>query len=275
MALDLKEVLDEHPNPVYIIKPIVIDGKSEDFEYVYVNKSFCIFIGRSREELVNHCYLEIFKEKGEKIWLDLFVDAALFGKHVYVNNISSVINKKMYTEVFHIDPDLCGCIIHDFQDVSNDMKLLADEELKQKANCDYLTGFYNRFYLKELYDEISKKTNIGITFLDINNLKITNDTIGHAAGDKLIIRTSDMMRTHYKDSIIFRVGGDEFVIVTIGKNYDEFMELSREGQALFENDNLAAVGYHFYEKISDLKACIDECDCLMYEQKKKMKNLYK
>jgi diguanylate cyclase (GGDEF)-like protein len=151
------------------------------------------------------------------------------------------------------------------------MESSKNEELRQKANCDYLTGFFNRFYLNEMYREISEKENIGITFLDINNLKITNDTKGHAAGDELIIRVSGMLRSHYGDSMIFRMGGDEFLIITEGCTRDEFMRLSAEGKALFEKDSLAAMGYQFYETLENLRESIQCCDQLMYEQKRVMK----
>lgn len=271
--LEFAEVFDEYPNPFYIIKPIVVDGIPEDLEYIYVNKAFCIFLGLSPEELIGHRFLEYY-EKGERTWLNLFADAAIGRKHVYVENVSSIISKMMYTEVFHINPDLCGCIIHDFRNVSDDMKSKENEELWHKANYDCLTGFYNRFYLNELYDDISQKEKIGITFLDINNLKVTNDTLGHAAGDELIVRISDMIRSYYKDSLIFRVGGDEFVIITIGYDKERFLRLSEESMAAFENGNLAAVGYCFYEKVENLKECINQCDALMYEQKKRMKKMH-
>jgi diguanylate cyclase (GGDEF)-like protein len=271
MLLKLAEVFDEYPNPLYIVKPIIVNGKSDDFEYVYVNRAFSMFVGRSRNELVGHKYSDNFTEKGESIWLSTFVQAAVGKKHMYVENLSIVINKIMYTEVFHVEPDMCGCIIHDFKTVSDDLKAREDRELRNKANSDSLTGFYNRFYLREMYGDISQKTQIGITYLDINNLKMTNDALGHSAGDRLIIKVSDLIRERYKNSMVFRVGGDEFVIITIGKGENDFLTHSEESRKAFEKENIAAIGYCYYEKVKNLKECIDYCDTLMYEHKRKMK----
>lgn len=271
MALDLSKIFDEYPSPLYIVKPIVVNGASDDFEYVFCNNAFCIFVGKSKEELVGHNYRECFRVKGERHWLDNFVDVAVNKKYLVVNDVSTVIKKRMYTELFHISPDMCGCVIRDFETVLEGMETLKNEELRRKANCDYLTGFFNRFYLNELYADISGKANVGITFLDINNLKTTNDTKGHAAGDELIIRVSEMLRSHYRDSMIFRMGGDEFLVITEGCTRDEFMKISEEGKALFEKDKLVAMGYHFYEIVEDLKESIQYCDQLMYEQKRRMK----
>jgi diguanylate cyclase (GGDEF)-like protein len=271
MKLKSSKVFDEYPNPIFIIKPILADGVSEDFEYIYVNNAMCKFLGIERDELVGHTFLETFKTKGERHWLDLFVDVAFGSKHTYVDYVSHVINKKMYTEVFHIRPNLCGCIIHDFKVLTDDIRAYENEELRHKANDDCLTGFYNRFYLSELRDDITGERNVGITFLDINNLKNSNDTLGHAAGDELIVRVSQMIRSIYDGSTFFRVGGDEFVIITTGISRDGFLNMSQKAQAEFEKDNLAAIGYDFYEKVDDLDKCISHCDTLMYEHKRQMK----
>jgi diguanylate cyclase (GGDEF)-like protein len=270
--LELAQVFDEYPNPLFIVRPIIKDGYSDNFEYIYVNKAFALFLGKNQNELIGHTYLDCFSIQGEKIWLDLFKSAALDRKHTYVNNISSIINKKLFSEVFHIDPNLCGCIIHDFQTVTEGM-VSVDEgiELLRKANYDFLTGFYNRYYLKEMYAEINHKSNVGVTFLDINNLKETNDNFGHTAGDRLIIKVSNLIRTYYTDSLIFRIGGDEFVILTIGKTREEFASMSDKCIEVFEKTNLAAIGYNFYDKVDNLDECIKWCDSAMYSRKKQMK----
>jgi diguanylate cyclase (GGDEF)-like protein len=271
MKLELAEVFDEYPNPFYIVKPLGEGGKADDFEYVYANQAFSQFVGRSQEELMGHRYQECFEQEGEKPWLDLFAEVAKHVKHTYVEEVSEIIQKRMYTEAFHIEPNLCACIIHDSRDVKQPVCSQENEELRYKASRDYLTGFYNRFSLKELHGRIAKEENIGITYLDINDLKVTNDTLGHEAGDELILLISNMIRSYYEDSMVFRVGGDEFVIVTIGQEEEEFLELSVRSRKVFEERDLASLGYQFYPKVDNLKRCIAQCDALMYERKKQLK----
>jgi PAS domain-containing protein len=81
--LDVYDIFDEYPNPFYIVKPIIKDGKMDDFRYIYANKAFCIFLGKSREELEGHTFLECFKREGERNWLDAFANAALHKKYLY------------------------------------------------------------------------------------------------------------------------------------------------------------------------------------------------
>ncbi len=268
MLFKLKDVFDEYSNPIFIIRPIMADGTAEDFEYVYVNNAFSLFLGINKNELMGHRFKEYF-EKGERKWLDAFVKAAAGRKHIFVDNVSMLINRKMYTEIFHIEPDMCGCIIHDYKTVSRDDK--SYEIVTEGPKLDSLTGFYNRFHLSEFQNEISKKPNIGITYIDINHLKATNTKLGRQEGDKLIIKLSDMMRKHYKKSKIYRMSGDEFVIITEDCNAGEFEKLSEEGKNIFGNNNLAAVGYKFYEKIEDLKDCISQCELLMNKHKEHIK----
>jgi diguanylate cyclase (GGDEF)-like protein len=275
MCLTVDKIFDEYPNPVYIVKPIFDSNDvSYDFRYIYVNKAFALFLGLSVEELKGNRFLDVFREDGERVWLDLFASAAVGRKHAYYENVSTVINKKLYTEVFHVSPDLCGCIIHDFQVITDSVQSGKNKELWHKANYDYLTGFYNRFYLNELEADISNVEKTGITFLDINNLKRTNDGLGHAAGDKLIVKIADTIRDYYKGSMVFRLGGDEFVIITNGLDRDAFLKLSERNRALFEENNLAALGYCFYDKIENLQDSIDYCDSLMYERKKLLKECH-
>lgn len=271
--MKLKKVFDDYPNPMYIVKPIIEDGVTKDFTYMYANKSFCIFIGRSYGELVGRNYSDNFDEPGEEFWFNLFSESALHRKHLYVDNVSTVIDTKMCTEVFHISPNLCGCIIHDFKKISSMMfkSMNIEDELRYKANYDCLTGFYNRYFLEEQYDEISKRSNVGITYLDINNLKVTNDTLGHKAGDSLIVRVSNTIKLIYNDSMVFRVGGDEFVVITVDRDREDFLKLSQQCITAFSKDCSVAVGYGFYERVDNLSDCIEECDALMYENKKRMK----
>jgi diguanylate cyclase (GGDEF)-like protein len=272
MTLNMADVFDEYPNPVYIIKPIFEGDIANDFEYVYVNKAFAILLGRDATELENNRFVEIFGA-GERQWLDAFGAAAREGRHFFVNHISDIINRKMYTEIFHVDPNMCCCITHDMQVVSQNLQTHQEEIVRFKANSDLLTGFYNRFYLHEISNVFTDKPSIGVTYIDINNLKNINDTCGHSAGDELILKVSKIICESYSESFIFRVDGDDFLIVTENCQEDKFIELSEAVKAHLEEDNVAAIGYKYYDNIEDLKICIDECEKLMREKKHSMKGL--
>ena len=83
---------------------------------------------------------------------------------------------------------------------------------------DGLTGAYNRYYLEKEIDILNteKDLPIGIIFCDLDNLKITNNTMGHEFGDKLIVNSFNLLKDTFIDienSVIARIGGDEFIVI--------------------------------------------------------------
>ena len=79
---------------------------------------------------------------------------------------------------------------------------------------DTLTGFHNRNYFSHRSAELQAGIYPqAILMADLNNLKRVNDSGGHAAGDALLIRFAGVLRDSFPEGNIFRIGGDEFLIV--------------------------------------------------------------
>ena len=92
-----------------------------------------------------------------------------------------------------------------------------EESLLNRSNTDELTGAYNRRYYEEILSDISK-TGIADDFVyisvDVNGLKVVNDSIGHNAGDELIVGAySCLIRCFGAIGKVFRTGGDEFIVL--------------------------------------------------------------
>ncbi|MCW8922258.1 MAG: EAL domain-containing protein [Gammaproteobacteria bacterium] len=115
-----------------------------------------------------------------------------------------------------------------FRDISNQKML--EERLRWQATHDHLTEIYNRRYLEtHLEEEISHVQRSGITsaivYLDLDRFKYVNDTVGHEAGDKLLIEISNtLVQQLRRNDIVARIGGDEFAIVL--KNVDTTLAMS-------------------------------------------------
>jgi len=96
------------------------------------------------------------------------------------------------------------------------------EHWMQKSNTDELTGCYNRHAYEEEVMTLSEdqiKENFVYISVDVNGLKLTNDTLGHDAGDELIIGTSECLNRCLGDyGKIYRTGGDEFVALVYVNN---------------------------------------------------------
>jgi len=101
-----------------------------------------------------------------------------------------------------------------FRDVTEEKNYLS--EIEYLSFHDPLTGLYNRrFYLEELHRlDTSRRLPLTLVMGDVNGLKLTNDSFGHEAGDRLIQRTGEIFKqTLRADDILCRYGGDEFVAI--------------------------------------------------------------
>lgn len=95
-----------------------------------------------------------------------------------------------------------------------------NEQLKELAYTDSLTGLFNRMRCEKFIRELrqNKDEEYTVIFLDINNLKYANDNYGHAAGDTYLKTVSSLISDYFcKADICGRYGGDEFFIAYKGR----------------------------------------------------------
>lgn len=94
-----------------------------------------------------------------------------------------------------------------------------DNSLRRMAEYDSLTGLANRsFFMTELESEVARMARNGksaaLFFIDLDQFKYINDTLGHAAGDKLLTQVSRALKNRMRDTdLIARFGGDEFTVL--------------------------------------------------------------
>jgi len=111
------------------------------------------------------------------------------------------------------DGKVIGAVIS-FMD--NAERRRAQEHIYYLTYHDSLTGLHNRPYFEEALTRLDTRQNlpISIVFGDVNGLKLTNDVMGHAAGDLLLKRAAEALRRICRDDdVVARVGGDEFAVI--------------------------------------------------------------
>ena len=145
---------------------------------------------------------------------------------------------------------------------------MRGELLEELSNKDMLTGLQNRRAYNSTIDGIAESDTLNVIFCDVNGLKYTNDTQSHSAGDRLLIRFAELMKQHFRSESIFRVSGDEFVVVIPELPADQFEERFKSfREALAPPDDIAAVGAASGSG-SDLRNILDSAESRMYEDKK-------
>ena len=130
--------------------------------------------------------------------------------------------------------------------IANELqKRLLTEALTKKSYQDPLTGLNNRLAYDEMLDHLrGKEFPVGVGFLDINGMKWINDTLGHDMGNKVIQKICTILNEHIEQQYIYRISGDEFVIIWPDVDYKVFMSAAKKLEAaLFAEKNIASFGF--------------------------------
>ena len=151
------------------------------------------------------------------------------------------------------------------------------------ANTDSMTGVRNKHAYSENEIAVNRQIQAGeleklaVVVCDVNGLKYVNDNQGHAAGDQLIKDACALLCEHFTHGAVFRVGGDEFVIMLQGKGYDTMPEVIRElnrkvEENIKENAVVVSIGYSVLKQGDQkLRDVFERADQMMYERKKELK----
>ena len=177
------------------------------------------------------------------------------------------------------------CLIHAFIYKEKDMEYgIKMEAANQKAYKDGLTGVKNKLaYLEALAElEINLENgtlkDYGVVVFDINGLKQINDTLGHEAGDEYIKSACALICTQFDHSPVFRIGGDEFVAILKGSDYEKREELEGSFRKIIDENQrnghvVVSSGLAVYQPDNDesFNDVFKRADQLMYERKQALK----
>lgn len=209
----LKVIVDTLPGKVFY--------KNTDSEYVYVNNEYKnMHIENGVDDLIGKTDFDThlteeqaigFVKSDREVIEDkkcIFISAVhkdKRGNETYSETIKKPVIDK--------NGDVIG-IVGFAMDVTEKKK--TEDKLRYLSYTDSLTEVYNRAYFDERAKELSdeKYYPLGVIMGDANGLKVINDTLGHLEGDNLLRTVADILKdTCSKKGEVFRIGGDEFVIL--------------------------------------------------------------
>ncbi|MCJ8006634.1 putative bifunctional diguanylate cyclase/phosphodiesterase [Lederbergia wuyishanensis] len=263
-------------------------------QIIYINSAFEIVTGYNRKEV----YLQNPR----------ILQSGLHDKHFYHKlweTISSkgswsgeIWNKRKNGELFlewltisevRDSEGIVQGYIGVFSDITDRKK--AEDELRKLAHYDALTGVPNRHSFTERFSDllyISQQFNqkLALLFLDLDRFKQINDSLGHEAGDKLLIHVAGRLQELIKNKdVIARIGGDEFVIILSNiKHQREAVHIAKkiiesltksfiiDGQEVYIT---TSIGISFYPNDGDSsEILLKKADKAMYMSKLNGRNQY-
>ncbi|AOE48867.1 EAL domain-containing protein [Kangiella sediminilitoris] len=266
----------------------------EDYVYIAVNKAYTKITGYEAEEVI-----------GLPIKDTSIVDAP----EQFVEDLREVLeqegswsgeleafrkNGQVYPIEINIDVvrDSDGNIINYvgvFSDITFRKK--AEKELRRLATVDQLTGLRNRSSFKQRFEEIlalsSETDQHALLFIDLDNFKRINDSLGHGVGDELLTLVARALLeiTSDNNGVVARLGGDEFTVVLT--DVDTWSQPAKYAQAILEffskplkltNAEVVvspSIGIVMYpENGESAEELLKNADMAMYYAKKKGKNTY-
>ena len=156
-------------------------------------------------------------------------------------------------------------------------KVEREKQIKYLLYRDSLTELYNRRFFEEEIKRLDTKRQLPLSIImaDVNGLKLINDSLGHEKGDKLLIKTAELLKEVVRDEdVLARQGGDEFVVLLPKTNNDEAQKIVlriKEKCSQTERDEITvSIGIGAATKTEseqDINEVLKEADKEMYQNK--------
>ncbi len=268
MSTELDMVLDSVPFAVVV----------EDMQGIVVNKNvhfdkyfpqFTDIVGKSSEEWKSSLTRKLLMEDRLKevvVQSDEEEQILVFDEEPILDNSRRSIGK-----------------IVTLTDITLERSIYQQSE--HMANTDFLTGLCNRRGLMQHLEEVYTRDDVALVMMDLDNFKQVNDTLGHDAGDRALVQTSENLRALFGEDFIVRLGGDEFMVVTCGREAEQVRQDTEQWLDMMRNAHMkhrelkgvtASAGIVFTAAIPQQQRTIAELmqtvDELLYKAKKNGKN---
>ena len=199
------------------------------------------------------------------------------GKPVYVKLKAAIIDnetdgRRMVVGINNIDVQVR-------QEENYERRLAQAQNI---ANTDALTGVKNRHAYMEAEERLNRQItehrhlSFAIVIFDVNDLKKVNDNVGHQAGDEILRSACKTISGIFGRTSVFRVGGDEFVAIIQGDNFEMLDDMIRKledhnTKASITGGVVIACGMAKFENDSCVASIFDRADRNMYLNKVKLK----
>lgn len=201
----------------YMIRPLYRqDGSIADFQLEDCNERGAAMLGFIRKKIIGRKATELIPESSQRELMSIYLRAAETGFHedeIRVSPPSLLSATWIHRRVVRTGAGLAITL----RDISEEKE--HEQALANLANTDALTALPNRHWLTNFLPAAvqqahERKAHLSILFIDLDNFKNINDSLGHDAGDELLKQAAVRLKASVRASDhVVRLGGDEFMII--------------------------------------------------------------
>lgn len=161
--------------------------------------------------------------------------------------------------------------------VSPDLATVADNIetyslIKNMGSVDFTTGLLNRNSYKQTLEELHLDDNqpFACIFIDVNGLHEMNNTYGHEYGDQMLIFVADTLKKVFPEDEVFRIGGDEFIILAFNHSLSVIdLRVAQINSLIIKAGYSVSIGVEWRDHDQDIELMVKEADLKMYAAKKR------
>lgn len=273
--------------------PMIVFVIDRDGKLIKVNPFAEVLTGYKKDELTGKKGTDILVPECKRQMMDELFEQIITGQHLKNNELEILckdgraITVLWFNNLLHDEKGEIQGVVSVGMDVTQQRQF--EKELHFLAYHDHLTKLPNRITLEEavnrqLHAAVEQKRKFALIYLDIDNFKHINDTMGHGVGDKLVVYIANILSYQVKaPNMVARIGGDEFAIllVDIKDENDVVNEINRiqkyvrrpwilEKQEFFISVSMGVAIYP--EHGTDMKTLMQNADTSMFYVKEKGKD---
>ena len=201
------------------------EGHAIDYRFLHANDYYEVITGLRKVDIIGKTAKEVIPDI-EPSWIENYAHVIRTGQTETFEDYSRALGKYYRVVTYPLKDNQFVVIAEDIT-----LRKEYQDKILYASQHDFLTKLPNRRYL----DEKMKSFNhamyypLIISMVDIDGLKLINDTYGHVAGDEVIIKISEVLTKHFQqDGFVARIGGDEFMIISPQKTIEAFKSKRNE-----------------------------------------------